>query len=76
MRNTRDAGVASGRVLGGIHVPFPFASMRAMPLCRPSGAVPFVRNPKKTLPALSTVMGVLMNTVALKLAGEPDIRDS
>ena len=29
-----------------IHVPLPSASMRAMPLVRPSGAVPLVRNPK------------------------------
>jgi len=29
-----------------IHVPLLLAEIRAMPLCRPNGAVPLVRNPK------------------------------
>ena len=50
-------------------LPAPFAPMRAMPLARPAGFAPPTMNPKKTLPVASTVIGVLMNTVASYAAG-------
>jgi hypothetical protein len=47
----------------------PSAPMRAMPLTSPAGFAPRTMKPKKTLPAGSTVSGVLMKTLASKVAG-------
>ena len=41
----------------------PSAPRRAMPPARPSGLLPVTVKPKNTLPELSEVSGVLMNTV-------------
>ncbi len=45
------------------HVPTPRFETRAMPLWRELGFEPVTWKPKKTLPRLSTVSGVLMKTV-------------
>jgi hypothetical protein len=48
--------------------------MRAKPPCevlKGAGAVPTMRNPKKILPPLSAVIGVLTKTAALKAAALP-----
>jgi hypothetical protein len=42
----------------------PSAPRRAMPPVRPAGLLPVTVKPKKTLPALSQVSGVLMKTLA------------
>ena len=45
-------------------LPTPSAPIRAMPLSRPAGLAAVTMKPKKTLPSGSTVIGVLMKTLA------------
>jgi len=45
-------------------VPTPSAPIRAMPLSSPAGLAAVTMKPKKTLPSESTVIGVLMKTLA------------
>ena len=50
-------------------LPTPSAPMRASPLTSPAGLAPVTMKPKNTLPCASTVIGVLMNTLASNCAG-------
>ena len=45
-------------------LPTPSAPIRAMPLSSPAGLAAVTMKPKKTLPSGSTVIGVLMKTLA------------